>query len=62
MKFCEWEHKLALVEKNIWHKCQRGGGDIFGTWRDLVALYRGPFQSGLKLAHPDQDVVGYGFL
>ena len=61
MKFCEWEHKLALVEKNIWHKYQRVW-DIFGTWRDLVALSLDPFQSGLKLAHPDQDVVGYGFL
>ena len=42
MKFCEWEHKLALVEKNIWHKCQRVW-DIFGTWRDLVALSLDPF-------------------
>ena len=30
MKFCEWEHKLALGEKNIWHKCQRGGGTYLG--------------------------------
>ena len=61
MKFCEWENKLALVEKNIWHKCQRVW-DIFGTWHKPFALSLDPFQSGLKLAHPDQDVVGYGFL
>ena len=38
------------------------GWDIFGTWHDLVALSLDPFQSGLKLAHSDQDVDEYRFM
>ena len=31
------------------------GWDILGTWREPMPLYRDPFQSGPKSAHPNQN-------